>query len=283
MNPEGSNTVSAEPQIAGSPFVGPDRIEMTNAPTAGPGNDNAPSSANPAPVQAQSGGQKAETAEHGKENPAVKKPEDSNLVHFEDKQSFNFALALAWIIALLSIVATLYFWWLNRNLTDVLDDKKEKRTTVVSQLESPGNKEVETEALNFKASVTALSAAKLVRNPMATFLPDFYTKIDKDVKITSLSLASGGALSIAGSTASYRAIADQVMALKSWTSLTDVDLASSSYSTEEGVKSQAAKFTITAKVKQPTTATSTSTSTAPSATSTTTPTSASSTTTGATQ
>lgn len=237
MNPDGSTTAAAEPQQAGSPFVSPQRIEMDTAPN-----------------QAQTGSSTQSASEHkdlGKEGVVSGRQEGNNLVHFEDKQSFNFAMALAWIIALLSIVATLYFWWLNRNLTDILEDKKAKRTAVVSQLESPGNKETETEANDFKASVAALTAAKQLRNPMATFLPDFYTKIDKDVRITSLSINSSGVFSLAGSTASYRAIADQVMALKSWTSLTDVELASSSYDLEATVKSTAAKFTVTAKVKPP--------------------------------
>jgi hypothetical protein len=248
MNPDDSNTGTMESQLAGSPFVSPQRIETETAPS---------SASESSALKHQEFRPEADLSHQAKTDHlgAEKKHDESNLIHFEDHKSFNFGLALAWIIALLSITATLYFWWLNRNLTDALEDKKEKRTAVVSQLESPGNKEVETEANNFKASVAALTAAKTARSPVGTFLPDFYTKIDNDVKITSMSMSAGGALSIAGTTANYRTIADQVMALKSWSQLSDVDLTSSSYSVDaENIKS-AASFSITAKVKSSSTTT----------------------------
>lgn len=177
-----------------------------------------------------------------------------NLIQLGSHSSFNFALAVAWLVALLAVLATLYFWWLGKNTMDVVLEKQTKLESIEQQIKTPAMAKAEKEANDFKASVGILSKAKKDRFSITEFLPSFYTKITNDVKISSLSLSADGALSISGTTQNYRTTADLVMALRSWSSLSDVELSSVSMSagTNKDSKLQAS-FSISAKViKAPT-------------------------------
>lgn len=180
-------------------------------------------------------------------NPASK----DNMVKVANYPAFNFALAIAWMVALLSILATLYFWWLQKNVADELAEKEAKKNTIISQISSPSLLEVEKKANNFKSSVSVLSTAKKSRFLYTTFLPDLYTKITNDTKISSMMLTSdGGSLSLMGTTKNYRSTADLVMALKSWDKLKNVDLVSVSMTTpdEQTGGAPEASFSISATV-----------------------------------
>ncbi|MDD4877133.1 MAG: PilN domain-containing protein [Dehalococcoidales bacterium] len=172
-----------------------------------------------------------------------------NLVQMGERSSFNFALAIAWVVALLSILATLYFWWLSVNTVDVVAEKQSKLESIEQQLKAPAMVRVEKDSNDFKSSVSILSKAKKDRFSITEFLPVFYSKVTNDVKITSFSLSSDGNLSVSGTTKNYRTTADLVLALRSWSVLSDVDLTSTSMSlgTEEGSKPEAL-FSISAKV-----------------------------------
>lgn len=172
-----------------------------------------------------------------------------NLVQMGEHSSFNFALAIAWVVALLSVLATLYFWWLSTNTIDVVAEKQSKLESIEQQIQAPAMVRTEKESNDFKSSVGILSKAKKDRFSITEFLPVFYSKITNDVKITSFSLSSDGSLAIAGTTKNYRTTADLVLALKSWSVLSDVDLSSTSMSLGEGEGSKIeALFSISAKV-----------------------------------
>jgi hypothetical protein len=176
-----------------------------------------------------------------------------NLISYKDRPSFNFAIALAWLVALLSILATLYFWWLNKNVADSIADKQSIKDGVEQQLLSPAMVKAEKDALDFKTSVGILSKANKDRYSYSTFLPEFYTKITNDTKISALSVTSSGEVSISGTTKSYRAIADLAMALKSWDKLSGVEILSASMgSSDSGTGGRGgtdgAVFSISAKI-----------------------------------
>jgi len=179
----------------------------------------------------------------------VHKPEeiDDGMIGMVDHRGFNFALALAWLVAVAALLGAGYFWWLNSNLTGELKDKKAKKTAIQSQLELPANKAIEEEALNFKASVQVLADAKAKRYNYYNFLQNLYTKINKDVALTSISISAEGDVALAGETDTYRSIADQMLSLISWTELTSVELGSSSLKIEDG-KATGAIFSISAKI-----------------------------------
>lgn len=177
------------------------------------------------------------------------KNSQDNLIPMGNHSSFNFALLIAFIVALLAVLATGYFWWMGRNTADVVAEKELKLQSIEQQLKAPAMAKTEKEANDFKSSVSILSKAKKDRYSISAFLPNFYTKITNDVKISSLALSADGSLAIAGTTKNYRTTADLVLALKSWSTLSDVELESVSMSTgtDAGVKPTAA-FSISAKV-----------------------------------
>jgi len=170
-----------------------------------------------------------------------------NLIPMGDHSHFNFALVLAWLVALLAILAMLYFWWLSRNIVDVVAEKQSKLDSINQQIEAPAMVKVAKDSNDFKTSVGILSQAKKDRFSIATFLPTLYTKVTNDVKINSLALTTEGKLSIAGTTKNYRTTADLVMALKSWGSLSNVDLMSVAMMADDAGKIEA-NFSISADV-----------------------------------
>ena len=177
------------------------------------------------------------------------KNSQDKLIPMGDHTSFNFALLIAYMVALMAILATGYFWWMGKNTTDVVAEKQLKLQSIDQQIKAPAMADAEKEANDFKSSVSILSKAKQKRYSIATFLPSFYTKVTNDVKITSLSLAADGTLAIAGTTKNYRTTADLVMALQSWSTLANVELASVSMSVGDDTgKKPEATFSISAKV-----------------------------------
>lgn len=171
-----------------------------------------------------------------------------SFVTYSGHSSFNFGIAIAWLVALLSILATLYFWWLNKNVADSVADKKAKKDAILQEIQSPTMVKSEKDALDFKSSVSILSKAKKDRLAFATILPELNTKITNDSQLTALSITSDGTVSITGKTKSYRGIADLAMALKSWTKLSSVEIGSASMSVEEEGKGVQASFSITASI-----------------------------------
>jgi Tfp pilus assembly protein PilN len=152
------------------------------------------------------------------------KVSDDSFSQFKEHSAFNFPVAITWTMAVFSIVATLFFWWMNKNLTETLKEKDSEKATILQQIASQGD--TEKKANDFKLSVNQLKAAYAEKYSLSTFNTELYKKITNDVKITSLSVSADGTLSMSGTTASYRSVADLLVALKSWDTLESVDLLS---------------------------------------------------------
>lgn len=182
------------------------------------------------------------------------KPKQDNLVRMSDHPNFNFALALAWLVALLSILGTFYFWWLNKNIADSIGERQQKKDDIELQIQSPTFVKVEKDALDFKSSVEVLTKAYKDRFSMAKFLPELYTKITNDTQIQGLSVDSKGSVSITGTTKNYRTTADLYMALNSWSKLTGVEIGSVTLSSDEEGGNTKAVFSITATLNKAKTA-----------------------------
>ncbi len=172
--------------------------------------------------------------------------EAASTLGFAQESSFNFAMLILWLVAAFAVAATVFFWLMQNNNQTTLNDKKIEQSNVLSELARPSNKEIEKKANDFKSSVTQLSSAFKSRYSYGSFLPELYKKVNSDVKIMAISIANDGAVSLTGTTSSYRAIADQMLSLKSSAYLTDVDLASSSVSNDKGTGEF--NFTISTKI-----------------------------------
>ena len=131
------------------------------------------------------------------------------------------------------------------NLTDSLKAKVSEKDSIRQQILSQGD--TEKKANEFKQSVNQLKAAYAGKYDFTLFTKEFYKKITNDVKLTNMAVSTDGTLSIAGKTKSYRFVADLMVAMKSWDTLTDVDLLSSAMNETEGGAVEAI-FSISAKI-----------------------------------
>lgn len=176
---------------------------------------------------------------------ASPKVTDNSFAQFKEHSAFNVPVFLTWTVAVFAIVATLFFWWMNRNLTDSLKVKVAEKDSIRQQILSQGD--TEKKANEFKQSVNQLRAAYAEKYDFTLFTTEFYKKLTNDVKLTNMAISADGTLSIAGKTKSYRSVADLMVAMKSWDTLTDVDLLSSAMNETEGGAVEAI-FSISAKI-----------------------------------
>lgn len=170
---------------------------------------------------------------------------DNSFAQFKEHSAFNVPVFLTWTVAVFAIVATLFFWWMNRNLTDSLKVKVAEKDSIRQQILSQGD--TEKKANEFKQSVNQLKSAYAEKYDFTLFTTEFYKKLTNDVKLTNMAISADGTLSIAGKTKSYRSVADLMVAMKSWDTLTDVDLLSSAMNETEGGAVEAI-FSISAKI-----------------------------------
>lgn len=175
---------------------------------------------------------------------AAPKVTDTTFSQFKEHSTFNVPVALTWIVAVFSVVATLFFWWMNRNLSTSLVEKNTEKDTILQQISSQGD--VEKKANDFKSAVSQLKAAYSEKFSMSTFNADFNKKITNDVKLTNLAVTAEGNLSISGTTKSYRSVADLMVALKDWDTLSNVELLSAATDVSEGAATTS--FSISAKI-----------------------------------
>lgn len=168
----------------------------------------------------------------------------TDFAQFVDHPSLNVSVVLTWTVAIFSIVATLFFWWMNRNLNDALTEKLAEKDTILSQISSKSD--IEKKANDFKLSVNQLKIAYSDKYNFTTFTTGLYQKITTDVVIDNISISNDGHCSISGTTKTYRSVADLMVALKSWDHLKDVELTSNAASSTDGVVSIA--FSISAKI-----------------------------------
>jgi len=184
------------------------------------------------------GGQQSTTTAGGQAAPnhgfgAAPKVMDSSFAQFKEHPSFNFPVALTWVAAVLSVTATLFFWWINRNLTDSLSEKTTERDNIKQQILNQGD--IEKKANDFKLSVEQLKIAYTEKYDFSAFTAELYKKITNDVTLESLAITADGSVSMSGNTKSYRSVADLMVALKSWDNLQDIELLSSAINeTEDG-------------------------------------------------
>jgi hypothetical protein len=174
-------------------------------------------------------------------------------IEFADTRKGNPVLAILWLCAIVSIVASGTFFLLNQSKAAELADKNKKKQEALTKLTAPENIKIENEANAAKATVEALVVAKKERNSFTVMLPAVYAKINKDVKVGSLSIASDGKLSFDGQTTSYKAVGLQYLTLKEWQIdskpvFTKVDIAGASLSTVD--KRTVTNFSISAELNK---------------------------------
>jgi len=186
--------------------------------------------------------------------PAIKQSgEEDDVIEFSEHGSFSLSLFLLWLTAVLCLLGTVFFWFLNQSANQQLDDANQEKNLVISEILSPTYANTEKDATSFKSAVEQLESAVASSYKYSEFLPLFYTKIDKDVTLSSFSIGSSGQLLLSGTTDSYRSAAEQSVALQEWQIndkeiLKDVDL--SSVSENVSGDEPIVQFTISATINK---------------------------------
>jgi len=167
-----------------------------------------------------------------------------------DKPKSNAApTIILWITFVLSLAALIYLFIAGRSMANLVLSRTSDKDQLVSELSSPSYTDIETRANSFKQAFTALSSLSATRKPKSEVLPDLYKNFTKDVKIKNVAISADGTLTVDGTTASYRSVADFMMGLKSYSKISDVKLGATSLNTAEGVSAkEKVLFSVSAKL-----------------------------------
>jgi hypothetical protein len=141
---------------------------------------------------------------------------DMEMVQFSERGSFNLSIFLLWLCAIVAILGSVFLWFLSRSAADELADKQSRLDEVTSKLSTPANTEAEARAKSLISAVTQLKTASANRYLMKDFLPLFYTRINKNVVVSNLTIGSDGKISLDGKTDSYKSAAEQALSLRDW-------------------------------------------------------------------
>lgn len=157
--------------------------------------------------------------------------------------------AILWITFILTVLITGYFWLIDYSNVKAISEKESEKNQVVTQLNTPENKEVEEKANNFKTAFTDLStltSQQLTKKDLLTALYGYFTK---DVTLNTIAITQEGELQLDGATGSYRQVADFMLGLSGYNRLSEISLKSVALSTTENVSAdQKIVFTITANI-----------------------------------
>lgn len=156
---------------------------------------------------------------------------------------------LLWITFAVVVLATVFLYLQSRATQNAVLDKEATKDEIVSQLSSPSYVAVEQKANGFKEAYNILAKISGTEMPKKELLNELYTYFTKDVFIRNLSLSADGSMVLDGETASYRAVADFMTALKSYKRISAVSLANVSLSSGEGVATnKSVSFSVSCKI-----------------------------------
>lgn len=170
-------------------------------------------------------------------------------ISVDKKSSSSVSVAILWITFAIVLLATVFLYLQSRSVQNAVLDKEATRDEIVSQLSSPSYLEVERQANGFKEAYNILAQVSGTQMPKKELLSELYLYFTKDITVRNLSLSAEGSLLMDGSTSSYRAVADFMTSLKSYSRVSDVSLGAVSISGEEGVAAnKAVSFSVSCKV-----------------------------------
>lgn len=193
---------------------------------------------------------------HAGTMPVSNAREEEDSFDISEKKSINLPVLICWLTAILAISGGILFWLLSKSAGDALSEKKSERDEVIAQINSPSLADVEQKASVFKSAVTNLAAVKNNQFLMSDFLTELYARVITNAVISNLSVTTDGKLSMDGRIDSYRAVADQILAVKEWKNendvpyLKNVQLVTSSQAVNQKTKKIEVSFAITGIVNK---------------------------------
>ena len=164
------------------------------------------------------------------------KNSDFNNIGFSDKPSS--VVVTSWISICVAIVVSVLFWLLDASTTSSYATKQKQKDQVIASINSSEYTQIDQKVSGFKSAYDEILSASADKFVMNVFLSSLYKVINTDVSIRNISITADGKLNIDGVAESYRAVSDQMLSLKSLSSLENVTLLSTSMSTASSGKTE---------------------------------------------
>ncbi|MEI6498702.1 MAG: PilN domain-containing protein [bacterium] len=164
------------------------------------------------------------------------KNSDFNNIGFSDKPSS--VVITSWIAIGVAVLVTVAFWLLDSSTMSSYKTKQKQKDQVISSITSSDFAEIDQKVSGFKAAYDEMKKASVDKFVMSDFLDLLYGAINTDVSIRNISITSDGKLNIDGVAQSYRSVSDQMLSLKSLSTLQNVQLLSTSMSTSSSGKTE---------------------------------------------
>lgn len=175
--------------------------------------------------------------------------EKTEIVEFPDKKEIDFSGVFVWVGFFIALLFTGFIWFSNNSLKKEIASKENEKSQAVAILNLAENQKVVSDVLGVKEVISILSDVSTNQSTKKQVLDGLYTYITKDVKVSTISMAADGTIGLDGATSSYRAVADLMLALKSYKKVSALELKNVSVSTDASTNpAERAIFSFTFKL-----------------------------------
>lgn len=186
------------------------------------------------------------------------------IVEFADRKETDFSSLIVWLSFVVAVLFLGFIWFSNASLKTTISEKQSEKNSADATLALAENQKVINDVTGLKNVISILSQVSTQQESKKKVLDNLYLYFTKDVHISTIALTSDGTASLDGTTASYRTVADFMLALKSYDKVSNLQLKSVSMSTaEDAPPNEKVTFSVSFKLdttKEVTTASSTSSS-----------------------
>ncbi|MFA7244444.1 MAG: PilN domain-containing protein [Patescibacteria group bacterium] len=187
------------------------------------------------------------------------------IVEFADRKETDFSSLIVWLSFVVAVLFLGFIWFSDASLKTTISEKQSEKKSADATLALVENQKVINDVTGLKNVISILSQVSTQQESKKKVLDNLYLHFTKDVHISTIALTSDGTASLDGATASYRTVADFMLALKSYDKVSDLQLKSVSMSTaEDAPPNEKVTFSVSFKLdttKEVTTESSTSSST----------------------
>ncbi len=152
--------------------------------------------------------------------------------------SYDVAKILSWAIIIVAVVGTIAVWLLDMSVTQSEKQKLSQKDVLIQKISSGEYADLDQKVSGLKSAYNEIKKDIANNFVVSDFLLELYKKVDTDVQIRNISVTSEGKLNIDGIAGSYRAVADQMLALQNFSKLKNVSLLSTSMSVNSAGKTE---------------------------------------------
>jgi len=162
-------------------------------------------------------------------------------------QSADLSFAISWISIAVAVIGTISIWMLDASIVQSKKQKLNQKDILIQKITSAEYSELDQKVSGLKAAYDEVRADASNSLSVGNFLTDLYSRVNKDIQIKNISVTSDGKLNIDGSADNYRSVADEMLALKSFNRLENIELLSTSMNVTSSGKVDV-PFAFTAKI-----------------------------------